>query len=87
MDAEFPMLTTVDNPYSPFTQFDKWFAFDIQKGYNSCGLLARIAQTSDAMSDAEQAQEISEAIDFIVQHDPLGVYIRARKPNDVALTN
>ncbi len=26
-------LTTVDNPYDPFTQWDEWYAYDEGKGY------------------------------------------------------
>ena len=26
-------LTTIDNPYNPFTQFDDWFMFDIEHNY------------------------------------------------------
>ena len=62
-------LTTRDNPYDPFEQFDSWFAFDISHGYNSCGLLARIAKTSDQLSDSENEQEIEEAIDWILKND------------------
>lgn len=62
-------LTTRDNPYDPFKQFDSWFAFDISHGYNSCGLLARIAKTSDQLSDRENEQEIEEAIDWILKND------------------
>ena len=62
-------LTTRDNPYDPFEQFDSWFAFDISHGYNSCGLLARIARTSDQLTDRENEQEIEEAIDWIVKND------------------
>ena len=47
------MLTTKDNPFDPFDQFDSWFMYDTQNGYNTCGLIARIAHTSNALSDAE----------------------------------
>lgn len=59
-------LTTIDNPYNPFTQFIDWFMFDVTKGYNSCGYLARLAKTSDQLSDRENDEEIERAIDDIV---------------------
>lgn len=34
MEEEY-MLSTIDNPYSPFDEFDKWFKFDVVHGYNS----------------------------------------------------
>ena len=40
MDAV--MLTTIDNPYDPFSQFDDWLAFDEGKGYFTCEYLARM---------------------------------------------
>ena len=54
-------LTTTDNPFDPFTQFDKWFAFDEAKGYHSCSYLARIARTSDEFSAEDQQREIERA--------------------------
>lgn len=68
------MLTTVDNPFNPFTQFDEWYAFDTLKGYNSCSYLARIAVTSDELSDADNELAINEAIDEILYFDVLGIY-------------
>ena len=65
-------LTTTDNPFSPKTEFDSWFAFDIQKGYNSCGLLDRISKTSDELSDALIADDIEESIQWILDHDTTG---------------
>lgn len=67
------MLTTTDNPYDPFTQFDDWYAFDVSKGYNTCAYLARIAVLSDEMSDKERDSEIDVAIDEIVQYNLLAV--------------
>lgn len=65
-------LTTIDNPFSPKTEFDQWFAFDIQKGYNSCGLLDRVCKTSDNLSDALVADDVEEAIQWILDHDVTG---------------
>lgn len=67
-------LTTVDNPYSPYEQFEDWYRFDTDKGHNSSGLLMRMAYTSDQLTDAENAYEIEQAIDQIVGNDPLNIY-------------
>lgn len=67
-------LTTIDNPFDPFEQFASWFLFDVEKGYNSCAYLARIARTSDQFSDEENDKEIERAIDEIVKYDFMNVY-------------
>lgn len=67
-------LTTVDNPFNPFTQFDQWYRFDSDKGYNSSQYLDRIARTSDQLSEAENDAEIERAIDEIIKYDVLDVY-------------
>ena len=72
-------LTTFDNPYDPFKQFNSWFLFDIEKGYNSCGYLARIARTTDQMSDTENEEEIERAIDEIIKYDFMNIYKKVRK--------
>lgn len=68
------MLTTVDNPYDPFTHYDEWFLYDMQKGYNSCGMLARFANTSESFTDKENADEIERAIDEIIKLDFTNTY-------------
>lgn len=68
------MLTTIDNPYNPFTQFDEWYAFDHSKGYFSCEYLARIAVTSNEMSDEEVNEAINDAINEIIYNNPLLIY-------------
>lgn len=68
------MLTTIDNPYSPFTQFDDWYAFDEQKGYHSTSYLGRIAKTSNELSETDYEEAINEAIDEIIDYDILGIY-------------
>ena len=68
------MLSTIDNPFDPFEQFVQWFLFDIEKGYNSCSLLARIIQLSDDMSEPEIDAETERAIDAIIENDVLNIY-------------
>lgn len=67
-------ITTIDNPFDPFTQFDQWLTYDLEKGYNSCAYLARIARTSEQFSDEENEIEIERAIDEIILYDPLNIY-------------
>ena len=70
------MLTTIDNPYNPFKQWDQWLAFDEQKGYYTCNYLARIATNSDSLSEVENAEIIDAAMDDIIKIDPLGIYMK-----------
>lgn len=72
-------LTTVDNPYDPFDQFDEWFNFDCNKGYYSCAYLDRIARTSDQLSEEENNQEIERAIDEIIRYDFLNIYKKVKR--------
>ena len=68
------MLTTFDNPYNPFEQFTSWFLFDVEKGYNSCAYLGRIARTSDQLSEEENDLEVERAIDEIIKYDFRNIY-------------
>lgn len=72
-------LTTKDNPYDPFTQWDAWFNFDMQKKYNSCSLLARIAIVSDAMTEEEKQIELNRAILDIIKYDVTDMYRKVEK--------
>lgn len=79
-------LTTVDNPFNPFDDFTSWFLFDQEKGYNTCGLLARFAKTSDQFSDEEDDLEIERAIDEILSIDCLGLYEKIKKGDKIKIT-
>lgn len=72
-------LTTFDNPYDPFDEFDSWFLFDTEKGYNSCGYLGRIVNTSEENSEEENEQEITKAIDEIIKYDFMNIYMKVEK--------
>ena len=68
------MITTFDNPFDPFNDFERWYLFDMEKGYSTCSYLARIANTSDQLSEEENAFEIERAIDQIIKHDFMNIY-------------
>lgn len=75
-------LTTLDNPYDPFTQFDEWYQYDTTNGYNTCAYLARIAATSSELSDEDNNLEIERAINEIMRYDPLNIYIKVKPKAD-----
>ena len=67
-------ITTVDNPYNPFDDFTSWLMFDIEKGYDTNGKLARIVEIKDEMTEQEQEDEIERAIDRLISIDPMDIY-------------
>lgn len=74
------MLTTVDNPYNPFTEFDDWYAYDMLMGYGTLEYQARVANTSDELPNGINAMAIEQAIDDIVKLNPNGLYKKVKQP-------
>lgn len=68
------MVTTTDNPYDYFTQFDEWYAFDVAAGYHTLSYLARVTTTSHDLSEADQRAAIENALDEIVELNINGMY-------------
>jgi hypothetical protein len=68
------MLTTVDNPFNPFTEFDEWLEYDISMGYNTAAFLARVANVSSDLSEPDQALAVQDAIDDIVNENVSGMW-------------
>lgn len=75
------MLTTVDNPFNPWTHFDEWRVFDESHGYYSLELLARLLVTSNELSDAQQSQAIEDAINEIVSENVSGMHRSIAAPS------
>lgn len=77
------MLTTTDNPYSPWTDYDKWYRWDIDNGYNTPSYIARIAEYLEVkLKDLHLNEDelLAAAVAEIVSEDVFGVYIIAGKP-------
>ena len=61
-------LTTEDNPYDPFDEFEEWFKFDVSQGYHTCAYLAR------DLTEADQLEATNEAIEEILKLNLTGNY-------------
>lgn len=70
------MLTTVDNPFDPFANYEEWYAWDQRKGYDSPGLLGRVVRSSDDLSEADQLLSVQQAIDEIVRENVSGMHTK-----------
>ena len=68
------MLTTEDNPFNPFTQYEEWNDFDESQGYYTNAYLARVANLAESLSDEETNYELNNAIDEILKMNVLGIY-------------
>ena len=64
------MLTTIDNPYNPFTQFELWFKYDMIHGYNTCGLLDQTANVNKISDDRLNEKDVNDAINYIIEKNP-----------------
>ncbi len=88
-NAKF-MLSTFDNPYNPFTQYNEWLSFDEEKARKentiSCNcLLARYVESMIDESKLDQLDDkydeymdnaIEASIDAIIKGDPLAMYCK-----------
>lgn len=75
------MVTTADNPFNPFTQWDEWFAYDERAGYHTTAFVARVMMTSLELSEADQSLAYELAVDEIVKFNVLGIYKKVTGPD------
>lgn len=67
---EDAMLTTFDNTFNPFTEFERWWKEDLRLGHDCCGSLARNALTSEIFSDEVNEKIVIDAMNDIVANEP-----------------
>ena len=77
------MLTTIDNEFDPFTQFDDWLGRDNALGYNTTGVLAAEAHTSSDMSEIDYIEEVNRAVREIARLNVTGLYKIVEKEVEV----
>lgn len=72
-------VTTIDNPYDYFTQFRQWYLYDVEKGYNTCERLSKLAKLSQDMTQKEEIEAAEKAIDKLIELDFLQIYRKVVK--------
>lgn len=77
------MITTIDNPYNPFDDFENWYLYDIEKGYYTCESLARLINEDKLFTEKQKDEETNRAIDRLIQIDPLAIYKKVYKNTEI----
>lgn len=67
-------ITTIDNPYDPLDDFERWHAYDVEKGYHSASLLARISFIPSDLPENLHLEFLELAIDEMVEMNTTGLY-------------
>ena len=60
-------LTTEDNPWNPFDDFESWDQFDRDKGYCTLAYIDRVAKLNDSIPESLRDKIEEEAIDEIIK--------------------
>ncbi len=81
------MLTTIDNPFSPFLDYDNWLSFDESKGYNTNQILARNCLVLNDLTEQQQEEEIESAIDFIVGSGLYPLHVKIEEKDEIKIDN
>lgn len=82
-------VTTTDNKFNPFTEFDQWYDYDINHGYNTCGYVYRVLginEPSDLPDDIVDTA-LDNAINDICRLDLTGVpgvHYKKVTPDDIS---
>lgn len=62
------MLSLLSNPFDPFSEFDAWYRYDRDEGYDTAGLIDRLVSTSSEISEADQELAVEQAVDSILEN-------------------
>lgn len=77
------LITTIDNPYNPFTQSDEWYKYDITYGYNTYATVDRMIEdeVDSSTPDDERQEAYNRAMLKLIELNPL--YIKVTSDSEV----
>lgn len=67
MEKKIALLTTTDNPFDPFENFEDWMNYDIANGYYTCEKIDRLSITSNSLSENENLDSINDAMEELIK--------------------
>lgn len=72
------VLTTIDNPYNPRTDYELWKQWDEENEYNTEAYIGRLLLMEDGFDIDDEVKLdilINKVIADIMEHDMLNVYV------------
>lgn len=70
MDTKNGLLTTTDNPFDPFTQWEEWLAFDRNNKYFTCEIIARLTDEKPNDDEDEKESKYNKAVQMLLDFSP-----------------
>lgn len=69
-------VTTFDNIYNPFTNFEEWYDFDRQQGYQTCEWIGASVVTSNKLDDDIIEEDIEFGVSEFLKLNPYGMHYK-----------
>lgn len=75
-------VTTLDNKFNPFTEFDQWKQRDEELGYNTCETLDRIHGSTIELSNELNEILLEQTIDRMLREFSFVDYIKVHEDDE-----
>ena len=69
------LITTIDNPFNPFTQPDEWYSFDKTYGYNTYQNVVSLGSFTNDMTADEEKEEYIKAMEKLLKLHPMYIKV------------
>lgn len=70
------MVTTMDNPWNPFTHYHQWLDHDVKYGYNTDQWIYILSKTSSDLVKDEMEEQIDVGVNRLLELDPFGIHVK-----------
>ena len=70
------MVTTIDNPWDPFSHYHEWLSYDTEHGYNTDQWIYILTRTSNDLLPDEIDEQIDAGVDRLLEIDPFGLHVK-----------